>query len=153
MPSEDGKPTMPDVLYAVVARSAARQPWRRSKTLSASIDYVLCVGPVAVSPWLATDAVRECPATPSFGLLRKLETLTHFVAPSARALGRDPSEPPLSRPVARLQALAHRMHRAFLFVVTAGVAVSIVIFLRILLTAHHVPRWQEELAKFLPFLD
>jgi hypothetical protein len=45
------------------------------------------------------------------------------------------------------------MHRAFLFVVTAGVAVSIVIFIRVVLTAHHVPRWQEELAQFLPFLD
>jgi hypothetical protein len=62
-------------------------------------------------------------------------------------------EPRLSRPVVRLQALAHRMPRAFLFVVSAALAVAIIIFLRILLSAHQVPRWQEELAKFLPFLD
>jgi hypothetical protein len=65
--------------------------------------------------------------------------LTHFTAPSARALGRDPSEPRLSRPV-RLQTLAHPIRRAFLFVVAATLAVSMVIFLRIVLTAHQVPR-------------
>ena len=79
--------------------------------------------------------------------------LTHFMAPSARALGRDLPEPRLSRPVVRLQALANRIHRAFLFVVAAALAVSIVIFMRVVLTAHQVPRWQEDLARFLPFLD
>lgn len=62
-------------------------------------------------------------------------------------------EPRLSRPVARLQALAHRMQRALLFVVAAVVVVSIVIFIRVVLTAHQVPRWQEDLARILPFLD
>ena len=62
-------------------------------------------------------------------------------------------EPRLSRPVARLQALVHRIERAFLFVVVAALAVSIVILLRVVLTAHQVPRWQEDLAQFLPFLD
>ena len=79
--------------------------------------------------------------------------LTHFTAPSARALGRDPSEPRVTRRVVRLQALAHRIQRAFLFVVAAALAVSIVIFIRVVLTAHQVPRWQEDLAQFLPFLD
>jgi hypothetical protein len=55
--------------------------------------------------------------------------------------------------VARLQALAHRIQKAFLLVVAAVLAVSIVIFMRVVLTAHRVPRWQEDLAQFLPFLD
>ena len=79
--------------------------------------------------------------------------LTHFMAPSPRALWRDRSEPRVSRPAVRLQALAHRIQRAFLFVVAAALAVSIVIFIRVVLTAHQVPRWQEDLAQFLPFLD
>jgi hypothetical protein len=62
-------------------------------------------------------------------------------------------EPRFSRPVARLQALAHRIQKAFLLVVAGVLAVSIVIFTRVVLTAHRVPRWQEELARFLPFLD
>lgn len=62
-------------------------------------------------------------------------------------------EPRLSRPVAGLQALAYRMQRALLFVVAAVVAVSIVIFIRVVLSAHQVPRWQEDLARILPFLD
>jgi hypothetical protein len=70
-----------------------------------------------------------------------------------RALGRDMPEPRISRPAARLQALTHRIARAFLFVVAAVLAVPIVIFMRAVLTAHQVPRWQEELAQFLSFLD
>jgi hypothetical protein len=77
--------------------------------------------------------------------------LTHFMAPSARALGRDIPEPRISRPAERLQALAHRIARPFLFVVAAVLAVSIVIFMRVVLTAHQVPRWQEELAQFYRF--
>jgi hypothetical protein len=53
----------------------------------------------------------------------------------------------------RLQALAHRIQKAFLLVVAGVLAVSIVIFMRVVLTAHRVPRWQEELAQFLPFLN
>jgi hypothetical protein len=79
--------------------------------------------------------------------------LTDFMAPSACAFGRDIMERRLSRPVVRLQALAHPIQRAFLFVVAAAPAVSIVILLRVVLTAHRVPRWQEDLAQFLPFLD
>jgi hypothetical protein len=79
--------------------------------------------------------------------------LTHFTEASARALGCDPSERLLSPPVARLQAFAHRIQKAFLLVVAAVLAVSIVIFMRVVLTAHRVPRWQEDLAQFLPFLD
>ena len=79
--------------------------------------------------------------------------LTHFMPPSPSALWRDRSEPRVTRRVVRLQALAHRIQRAFLFVVAAALAVSIVIFMRVVLTAHQVPRWQEDLARFLPFLD
>jgi putative exporter of polyketide antibiotics len=62
-------------------------------------------------------------------------------------------EPRLSRQVARLHALSHRMQMALLFVVAAVVAASMVIFIRVVLTAHQVPRWQEDLARILPFLD
>jgi hypothetical protein len=53
----------------------------------------------------------------------------------------------------RLQALAHGLQSALLFVGATTFAVSIVIFLRIVLTAHQLPGLQEELARFLPFLD
>jgi hypothetical protein len=72
--------------------------------------------------------------------------LTDLMAPSACAFDRDIPEPRLSRPVVRLQALAPPIQRAFLFVVAAALAVSIV------LTAHQVPRWQEDLAR-IPFVD
>jgi hypothetical protein len=39
------------------------------------------------------------------------------------------------------------MQRAPLFVVAAVVAVSIVISIRVVLTTHQVPRWQEDLAR------
>jgi hypothetical protein len=45
------------------------------------------------------------------------------------------------------------MQMALLFVVAAVVAASMVIFIRVVLTAHQVPRWQEDLARILPFLD
>lgn len=73
--------------------------------------------------------------------------------PSPSALWRERTEPQVTRRAVRLQALAHRIQRAFLFVVAAALVVSIVIFTRVVLTAHQVPRWQEELARFLPFLD
>jgi hypothetical protein len=52
-----------------------------------------------------------------------------------------------------LAALGSAFLKARLFVGVATLAVSTVICLRIVLTAHQVPRWQEDLAQFLPFLD
>jgi hypothetical protein len=83
----------------------------------------------------------------------KLEMLRHFMPLSPNALWRERTEPRGTRGAVRLQALAHRIERAFLFVVVAALAVSIVIVMRVVLTAHQVPRWQEGLAQFLPFLD
>jgi hypothetical protein len=65
--------------------------------------------------------------------------LTHLMAPSVRALGRDIPEPRLSRPVARLQANGNGIVKALLLVGAATLAVSIVMFARIVLTAHQVP--------------
>ena len=49
--------------------------------------------------------------------------------------------------------LARRTMKALLCIGAAVLAVSIVVFLRIALTAHLVPRWREALVQFLPFLD
>jgi hypothetical protein len=79
--------------------------------------------------------------------------LAPFTQPSTSVLWRDRPEPRVSRLVMRLRALAYGILKALLFVSAATLAISIVIFLRIVLTAHQLPRWEEELARFLPFLD
>jgi hypothetical protein len=58
-----------------------------------------------------------------------------------------------SRPVARLQELATECTGRSSSSFVAVVAVSIVIFIRVVLAAHQVPRWQEDLARILPLLD
>jgi hypothetical protein len=79
--------------------------------------------------------------------------LAHHARPPANVLWRERRQPRVSPPARPLQALAHRSQKAFLLVVAAVLAVSIDIFMRVVLTAHRVPRWQEDLAQFLPFLD
>jgi hypothetical protein len=73
--------------------------------------------------------------------------------PSPSALWRERTESRVTRPAVRLQALAHGLQSALLFVGATTFAVSIVIFLRIVLTTHQLPGLQEELARFLPLLD
>jgi hypothetical protein len=79
--------------------------------------------------------------------------LTHFIPPSPSALWRQGTEARVTRRTVRLQALAHGVQNALLVVAATTFAVSIVIFLRILLTAYQLPGLQEELPRFLPFLD
>ena len=76
---------------------------------------------------------------------------THFMAPSASPLWRARLDPRVVRPVVRLQAIG--IVKALLLVGAATLAVSTVMFARIVLTAHQVPGFQEEVARFLPFLD
>jgi hypothetical protein len=85
--------------------------------------------------------------------MRKREMLAQSTETFASALWRERLEPRVSQPAVRLQALAHGMRSLLLFVFAAALAVSIIIFLRIVLAAHQLPRWQEGLAQFLPFLD
>jgi hypothetical protein len=54
---------------------------------------------------------------------------------------------------ARLEVLVRRLPKAVLGIGAAMLVVSVVVFLRIVLTAHMVPRWQEALAHVLPFLN
>jgi hypothetical protein len=75
--------------------------------------------------------------------------LAQFTHASVSALSRERPEPWLARLRARLDVLVRRILKALLCML----AVSIVVFLRIVLTAHMVPRWQEALAHFLSFLD
>ena len=79
--------------------------------------------------------------------------LTHFTEPSASPPWGARLEPRVARPVVRPQAMGNGILKALLLVGAATLAVSTVIFARILLTAHQVPRWQEEVVRFLPFLD
>jgi hypothetical protein len=79
--------------------------------------------------------------------------LAQFTYASVSAFWRARPEPGVAWLRARLHALAHRVAKALLCIGAAMLAVSIVVFLRIVLTAHMVPRWQEALAHFLPFLD
>jgi hypothetical protein len=83
-------------------------------------------------------------------LIRAPHTTCH---PSPSALWRERTEPRVKRRAVRLQALAHGLPSALLFVGATTFAVSTVIFLRIVLTAHQLPGLQEKLAQFLPFLD
>jgi hypothetical protein len=78
---------------------------------------------------------------------------THFMAPSASLLRRARQEPPVARPVVRRQTIGNGVLKALLLVGAAALAVSTIIVVRIMLTAHQVPDLQEELARFLPFLD
>ena len=79
-----------------------------------------------------------------------LAQLTHA---SVNPRCRERLEPRISRPGARPNALTRRILKALLGTGAAALAVSIVFFLRVVLSAHLVPRWQEELAHFLRFLD
>jgi hypothetical protein len=55
--------------------------------------------------------------------------------------------------VVRRQTIGDDILNALLLVGAAALAVTTVIVVRIVLTAHQVPDLQEELARFLPFLD
>jgi hypothetical protein len=77
--------------------------------------------------------------------------LTHLNPPSASVFERERPEHRVSQLRTRWHAFVHRILKAILFVGAAMLAVSITIFLRIVLSAHLVPRWQEALAHFLPF--
>jgi tryptophan-rich sensory protein len=100
------------------------------------------LGPIAERLAMAADQT-----------LRKHEMLARFTDVSASALWRERPEPSVSRLRARRDALWRRIARAQMGIGAAMLAVSIVVFLRIVLTAHLVPRWQEALALLLPFLD
>ena len=79
--------------------------------------------------------------------------LTHLNPPSASVFERERPEHRVSQLRMRWHAFVHRILKAILFVGAAALAVSFVFFLRVVLSAHLVPRWQEELAHFLRFLD
>jgi hypothetical protein len=79
-----------------------------------------------------------------------LAQLTHtFVS----ARWREMPGPWISRLRAQPNGLARSILKRLLGIGAATLAVSTVVFLRIVLSAHLVPRWQEALAHFLPFLD
>jgi hypothetical protein len=68
---------------------------------------------------------------------------------AASALWREQAEPRMSSSIARLQGLAHGTLKALLFLGATTVAVSTVVLLRIVLTAHRVPRWEAELMQIM----
>jgi hypothetical protein len=116
------------------------------------IDYVHCEFDCRTTrDWRTTRGwvLRYAILRPS----AKLEMLTHFMPHSPSALWRERTEPRVTRRAVRLQALAQGVQSALLFVGATMLAVSIVIFLRIVLTAHQLPGLHEEVARFLPFLD
>jgi hypothetical protein len=75
--------------------------------------------------------------------------LAHLNPPSASVFEQERPEHRVSQIAARWHAFVHRILKAILFVGGAMLAVSITILLRIMLSAHLVPRWQEALAHFL----
>jgi hypothetical protein len=79
--------------------------------------------------------------------------LAQFTHASVSGLWRERPESWISGLRARSNALARRILKALVRIGASMLAISIVIFLHVVLTAHLVVHWQETLAHFLPFLD
>jgi hypothetical protein len=62
-------------------------------------------------------------------------------------------EPWIPRPGANPNASARHILKTIVGIGAAVLAIVVVVSLRIVLTAHLVPRWHEALAHFLPFLN
>ena len=79
--------------------------------------------------------------------------LAQLTRASVSALSPERSEPRLPGLRARLNLPTRRILKALVRIGAVMPAVAILVCLRIVLTTHLVPRWQEALAHVLPFLD
>jgi hypothetical protein len=86
-------------------------------------------------------------------LLRKHPMPAEFSQPSVNGIWRAAPEPGVAWRRARLHTPARRRAQALFWLGAAMLAVPVVVFLRIVLTAPMAPRWQAALVHVFPFLD
>lgn len=79
--------------------------------------------------------------------------LTRSLELPAAPLRRPAAEPGMPALRLCLRAHARSIVKAFVVATAVLLALSMIVFLRVVLSAHLLPRWQEDLAQILPFLD